>query len=104
MKVKTTFLVAALAALSLFSAATASAGYETAKHFAPLNIPAEPPAKESEYPEDTQLGGVSGMAVNRTGAGGVALGTLYTAGDKGGWNVARFSPKGEFELAWTSGE
>src|SRR4249919_1944277 len=87
--------------LTLLTAPPAHAGYETVKHFAPLNIPAEAPANESEFPEDTQLGGVSGMAVNRTGAGGVPAGTLYAIGsNKGDWHVARFSPSGEFALRW----
>lgn len=63
-----------------------------------------PPEKESEFPEDTRLGGVSGMAVNATGAGGVPPGTVYTIGRALGtpWHVARYSEDGEFELAWTA--
>lgn len=95
-------ILLALAALGLLNAASALAsGFETVKHFAPETIPKPPPKKANEFPEDTQLGGVSGMAVNRTGAGGVEPGTLYAAGyDAGAWHVARFSPEGEFELGW----
>jgi hypothetical protein len=108
--VRITTWLGALLCIGLFTASPASAGYETVKHFAPLNIPAEAPEKDSEFPEDTQLGGVSGMAVNRTGAGEVPPGTFYAAGlasssasNEGGRNesyVARFSPSGEFELSW----
>lgn len=66
--------------------------------------PIPPPQKASEFPEDTQLGGVSGMAVNETGAGGVEPGTVYTIGAQFDppWHVARYSAEGKFELAWTS--
>ncbi|HET7444453.1 MAG TPA: hypothetical protein VFJ57_07325 [Solirubrobacterales bacterium] len=42
------------------------------------------------------------MAINQTGAGGVAAGTVYTVGFSAGeWHAARYSPDGVFELAWT---
>jgi hypothetical protein len=90
--------VLVLVALDRGAPPAAADVWETVKHFAPENIPApNPPA----FPEDTQLGGVSGMAVNRTGAGGVDPGTLYTVGSQlGAWHTARFSPEGEFELGW----
>lgn len=89
----------ALAVLGWGAAAASAVVWEPVKHFAPENIPSPPPKKPSEFPEDTQLGGVSGMAVNRTGMGGVTPGTLYAAGyNKGAVHVARFSPGGEFEL------
>ncbi|HEX7245622.1 MAG TPA: hypothetical protein VF245_08665 [Solirubrobacterales bacterium] len=54
--------------------------------------------------EEVQLGGVGGMAVNVSGAGGVVPGTFYAAtfccAAVGELRVARFSPAGEFELAW----
>src|SRR5882757_6820217 len=97
-------LVAAMALLGSIGATTATAGsWETAKTFAPLvPTPPNPPT----WPEDVQLGGVSGMAVNMTGAGGVSPGTIYTVGDTVGtpWNVARYSTEGTFELAWTAVE
>jgi hypothetical protein len=51
----------------------------------------KPPA---EFPEEVQLGGVGGMAVNRTGNGGVPAGTLYAAVGTllGGSWVAMYEP------------
>ena len=89
--------VLVLVALDRGAPPAVAAGWETVKHFAPEEIETPPP---SEWSEDVQLGGVSGMAVNRTGAGGVEPGTLYAAGYDGGWHMARYSPKGKFELAW----
>ncbi|MDX6600922.1 MAG: hypothetical protein QOF13_124 [Solirubrobacterales bacterium] len=93
-------------ALVLLSAAPAAASYETVDLFGgSLTVPPKDPKNGNPiWPEEAQLGGVSGMAINRTGAGGVAPGTLYTAGYSGslGWHAARYSPEGEFELAWTS--
>jgi hypothetical protein len=99
-------LATAVFTLTVASAAHA-AGWETVETFAgSKSLPAEPGA----WPEEVQLGGVTGMAVNVTGAGGVAPGTVYSAGFAGGvlWHVARYGP-GEngglkFELAWTSTE
>jgi hypothetical protein len=64
-------------------------------------------APPPEFPEEVQLGGVGGMAVNRTGAGGVPAGTVYAAAQTSGppW-VAMYVPKGgtgkrlEFVKAW----
>jgi hypothetical protein len=84
-------LAAALAALwlvGLLAASTASAAYEQIGTFAGTLGP--PP---SEFPEEVQLAGVGGMAVNRTGAGGVPPGTAYTAGKNG--EVAMYQPKEE---------
>lgn len=64
----------------------------------------------SEFPEDVQLGGLGAMAVNVSGAGGVAAGTVYavakgTVGDQ--VQVARYTPVSngtnttlEFREAW----
>ncbi|HEX7245674.1 MAG TPA: hypothetical protein VF245_08935 [Solirubrobacterales bacterium] len=53
------------------------------------------PANPGEFAEEVQLGGVGGMAVNRSGAGGVAPGTVYavakgSVGDA--VEVARYTP------------
>jgi hypothetical protein len=91
-------LTVVVAALGLLSASSAAASFETVDHFG--GTLSAPPG--GIFPEEVQLGGLSGMAINRTGAGGVAPGTLYTAGyNAGEWHAARFSPEGEFELAWT---
>src|ERR1700710_1305883 len=97
-------LVVVLSALALLLAATASANFETVKVFAGSTAaPEEPTPGNPVWPEEVQLGGLGGMAVNRTGAGGVAPGTLYTIGSSGGdgQRAARYSPDGEFELAWS---
>jgi hypothetical protein len=99
-------LTVAFVALTMFGVASASANFETVKVFAGSTAaPEEPTPGHPVWPEEMQLGGVAGMAVNRTGAGGVAPGTLYTVGDSGGigWHAARYSPEGKFELAWTGG-
>jgi hypothetical protein len=69
--------------------------FETASHFAGILAPTPPPAKESEFPEDVQLGGVGGMAVNVSGAGGVAPGTVYVATRESALRVARYEPSGD---------
>jgi hypothetical protein len=89
--------------VSLGVASASAAGFETVGLFAgSKQMPSEP----GKWPEDVQLGGVSGMAINRSGAGGVAPGTLYTAGFEGsqGVHVARYAPNGEFELAWNTAQ
>lgn len=77
-----------------------AASFGKVQNFAPK---AETPPNPPTWPEDVQLGGASGMAINLTGAGGVAPGTVYTIGwTLGEWHAARYSPTGEFELAWTA--
>jgi hypothetical protein len=53
----------------------------------------EAPKEPGVFPEEVQLGGVSGLAVNVDGAGGVPAGTLYAASYLGGelW-IARYQP------------
>jgi hypothetical protein len=91
-----------LAAIGPACAASASAAsWETVQNFAPLKQVEPNPA---QWPEEVQLGGASGMAVNVSGAGGVEPGTIYTIGSstEAAWHAARYSPDGDFELAWTS--
>jgi hypothetical protein len=96
--------VAALVLIAAFAIAAPpapAAGLEVVQHFSPLSIPNPAPEDWSEFPEDTQMAGVSDMAINRTGAGGVSPGTLYAIGSSAtAWTVSRFSPKGDFELRW----
>lgn len=61
----------------------------------------------SEFDEEVQLGGVGGMAVNYSGAGGVDPGTVYaatvTGTAPGNVRVAMFKPVGDglkFSLRW----
>jgi hypothetical protein len=115
-KPKTRRLVAPLAAsalallcLGLLSASSASAAYEQVGNFAgtpgvlhegEIFDLSNPP---SPWPEEVQLGGVSGMAVNYTGAGGVPKGTLYAATRflrESAMRVARYNPDGSFSEAW----
>jgi WD40-like Beta Propeller Repeat len=94
--------IVALVAFGLFGVAPALANFETVKVFAgSAAAPEEPTPGNPVWPEEVQLGGVNGMAVNRTGAGGIVPGTIYAAGyTSGNLHVARFSPDGKFELAW----
>jgi hypothetical protein len=61
-------------------------------------------AKAGEVSEEAQLNGVSALAVNHTGAGGVAKGTVYAVTHANGANhVARFTPEAnglKFEERW----
>jgi hypothetical protein len=76
--------VVALFCLGLFLvvAAPARASWEGVGCFAgSLPGPKEgcQPVEEEMFGEEVQLGGVGGLAVNRTGAGGVPAGTVYAA-------------------------
>ena len=52
------------------------------------------PVAEEAFGEEVQLGGIGGMAVNYSGAGGVAKGTVYAASSTlSGTRVAMFVPK-----------
>jgi hypothetical protein len=95
-------LLAALLALGLLAASPASAAYETVGNFAGI---LKPPAEPGVFPEEVQLAGVGGMAVNVSGAGGVAPGTVYaaTATVSSGLGVAVYKPREgglEFVEAW----
>jgi hypothetical protein len=96
-------LIVALTALGLIVAAPASAGsYETVGHFGGVLTK---PSEAGNFPEEVQEGGATAIAVNEAGAGGVAPGTFYTIGGSAGgieFHVARFSPNGAFEEAWTA--
>jgi hypothetical protein len=82
------------------SLASASASYEQVGTFA--GKPGKP-AEAGVFPEEVQLGGVSGIAINSTGAGGVPAGTIYavTMGSGEYDKVARYNPDGSFSEAWT---
>ena len=106
-----TAAVLALACLCLLvSAPLASATtFEQVGCFAgskPLNPCAPIDLEKEAFGEEVQLGGVGGMAVNYTGAGGVAAGTVYAATRTPSGNtkwVAMFEPKVEglkFVQAW----
>jgi len=101
-------MVAVLFCLGLFVAAPAAAtSWEQIGCFAgTLPGPTESckPVSEEEFGEEVQLGGVGGMAVNYTGAGGVPKGSVYAAGvANGNLRITMFVPDGEglkFRLAW----
>jgi hypothetical protein len=86
----------------LLAAAPAFAVYQQVSTFGGSFVVPVPP---EPFPEQDELGGVSSMAVNEDGAGGVPVGTVYAVGQGNpsidAWKVARFSPAGEFQLAWT---
>lgn len=84
----------ALALLQILCGNAVAATFQQVGHFAgSTTLPAEP----GVFPEEVQLAGAGGMAVNITGAGGVTPGTVYAAtrGDKGGEEVriAAYKPE-----------
>jgi hypothetical protein len=96
-------LLGVLAILWLASASSASAAssFEQVTHFAGST---QAPKEPGVFPEEVQLAGVGGMAVNYTGAGGVPAGTLYAmSAMEGGLWVAMYEPSAEgmeFREAW----
>jgi hypothetical protein len=82
------------------SVTVASASYEQVGTFA--GQPGKVFNGGEPFPEEDQLGGASGIAVNSTGAGGVPAGTIYTIsyGLPGVW-VARYNPDGSFSERWS---
>jgi DNA-binding beta-propeller fold protein YncE len=100
-------IVAALA-VGLLASTSASAAYEQVGTFAgtPGELQVEGGNEESaRWPEEAQLAGASGMAVNYTGAGGVPVGTVYAVTHYSyETRIARFNPDGKFSEAWTFNE
>jgi hypothetical protein len=99
--------VGAAFAVALCVAAPAWAAYEQVDTFA--GTPGVLKAGDKSWPEEVQLGGTGGMAVNYTGAGGVPAGTIYAAiarESESNYRIARFNPDGTFSEAWvvTPGE
>jgi len=93
-------LAVALTALTLLAASSATAAsFETVRHFGGVLTK---PSKPGNFPEEVQLGNVSALAVNTTGAGGVAPGSIYAIDREinTGTHVLRFGPSGSFEEAW----
>jgi DNA-binding beta-propeller fold protein YncE len=92
-----------LVGFMLFAAGPAFAAYQQVGTFGGSFVG---PVSPEPFPEQDELGGVSSMAVNEDGAGGVPAGTVYAIGRGNNfyefWKVARFSPIGEFQEAWTS--
>jgi hypothetical protein len=92
----------------LFFTTSASAAYQQVGNFAgnPGELHGRGELTEKEFlelwPEDVQLGGLGGMAVNYTGAGGVPAGTIYAATriGEGATRVARYNPDRSFSEAW----
>ncbi len=97
-------LTGALLVVSLVAAGHAFAlAYEEVGIFSGSLTPPVPPGV---FPEEVQLGGVSGMAVNVSGAGGVAPGTVYAALQlpESQTRISRFEPEPDgtlkFVEAW----
>lgn len=88
-----------LLVLGLLLASNAFAAYERVGIFSGSLIP---PVEPGVFPEEVQLGGVGGLAVNVSGAGGVAPGTVYAAMGSlvGGTHVARFEPEPDGKLSF----
>jgi hypothetical protein len=84
--------IAALVCLGLLAAAAPApaAVFDLSGYFAPKDPTKKPPPS----PEEVQLGGVGGMAVNYTGNGGVPAGTVYVATKTltGSVRIAVFKP------------
>jgi hypothetical protein len=104
-RVRMATVLGAFAALGFFAAAPASATYEQVGCFAGpfpgLNASCKPTV--GEFSEEMQLGGVSAMAVNVTGAGGVKAGTVYAATFEflsGETRVVRYQPNAEGGLTF----
>lgn len=87
--------------LGLIGAArSAEAAYEQVGNFAGTAGALQPiNTLEQNWPEEVQLGGTGGLAVNYTGAGGVPAGTIYAATSYA--TVVRFNPDGSFSERWT---
>ncbi|HVQ59046.1 MAG TPA: hypothetical protein VMS60_09100 [Solirubrobacterales bacterium] len=96
-------LVAALLCFGLLVTAPAQgAALEQVAHFGGILEVPEPP---DDFPEEEQLGGTGGMAVNYSGAGGVTKGTVYVATKNLGepTRIAVFKPTAgglEFSYGW----
>jgi hypothetical protein len=88
--------------LGLLGASSASA-FEQVATFAGNPTPIK---EGEEFSEEVQLGGVTGMAVNYTGAGGVPAGTIYAATYRAGvyfnpgTRISRFNPDRSFSENW----
>ncbi len=98
-------LLGALIAFGLLAATPASAAYEQVGCFAGslsgLTESCKPVSGEN-FSEEVQLGGVSGMTVNSSGAGGVPPGTVYALSytiTAGPW-VTVFEPQPDGSLAF----
>jgi len=94
---------AALLCLGLLGATPAQgAALEQSAHFGGI---LEVPTPPDSFPEEAQLGGAGGIAVNYTGAGGVVKGTVYvaTVDNNEPTRIAVFKPTPgglEFSYGW----
>ncbi|HEY5709948.1 MAG TPA: hypothetical protein VIS51_11195 [Solirubrobacterales bacterium] len=111
-------VIATSFALAFLLAPPSQAAYEQtgcfAGHFPGLTESCKPlseaelKAEGFKFGEEVQLGGVGGMAVNHTGAGGVPAGTVYAVvsdnSDVGKARIAAFTPTAggglELSLGW----
>jgi hypothetical protein len=89
----------------LLPAAPAVASYQQVDNFAGVPGLLEKESELNAFPEEAQMGGLGGMAVNYTGTGGVPAGTVYAVGQvpqpsAEGVRIARYNPDGSFSEAW----
>lgn len=82
-----TYIIAACGLLLFLTAGSASASYEQVKTFGE---------------EDARIVKGAGTAINTTGAGGVAPGTVYIVSESFS-RVMRYSPQGELRAVWGIG-
>ncbi len=111
LSVRLTAAAAAFLVSGVISAGPALAAYEQVGNFSGTpglsTVPIDEVGAPDPFSEEVQLGGVSGMAINVGGAGGVAPGTLYAVGEANtmvggvGLHIAKFNPDGQFRLMWT---
>ena len=92
--------------IGLAVASPASAAYQQVGTFAGNPGELHKGSEDALWPEKVQLGGLSGMAVNYTGAGGVAAGTIYAVtAERGGSEakalIARYRPDRSFGVRWS---
>ena len=94
-------LTGVLLCCGLLFSAVASAAYQQVGNFAGQPGLLKQNKDRNEFPEEVQFGGLGGMAVNYTGAGGVPAGTLYAAAEENvAARVARYNPDRSFSEAW----
>lgn len=94
-------VTAGILCLGSLAVSSALASFEQVGNFAGTPGALESQSIHTEWPESVQLNGLSGMAVNYTGAGGVPAGDVYAAAlDDGSTRVARYNPDGSFSEAW----
>ena len=100
LRIRTVALFGASVVVCLLAATPALAAFQQVENFAGVPGLLKKTLEYEDFPEEVQLGGLGGMAVNYTGAGGVPAGTIYAAGKAGSYYVARYGPDKSFSERW----